>query len=585
MDKFQIATILEEMGSMLEMKGENPFKSRAYHNASRVVAGLSQDLAVLVKENQLCEVKGLGKSMCEHIETLLATGRLPYYEELQQNFPAGLLELIRVQGVGPKRALILYQKLKITDVAALEKAAKEGKIAKLDGFGEKSQEKILKGLEFLGKHAEQHHYDDAYAIAQTAVEELENFPAVQRISVCGSLRRHKEIIRDIDILISSKNAKAVIERFVKLPNVVQILGGGETKASVLTFEGYQIDLRVVADADYPFALHYFTGSKEHNIAVRHIANTKGLTLNEYGLFKTPRGAKAEIPPQNQGIASLKCKDEAEVFGQLGLAYIPPEMREDRGEIEAALKNKIPRLIEPEDIRGAFHVHSTWSDGKASLEDMIAEAQRLGWEYVGISDHSKTATYAHGLEVARVKQQAKEIEKLRGQFKIRIFWGSECDILKDGSMDYDDEVLANYDFVIASVHSQFHLPEAEQTQRISKALKNKFVTILGHMTGRLLLSRDGYAVDQTEVLNVAAAEGVAVELNAQPKRFDMDWRMLPSAVEKGVKISINPDAHGVKQLSLVPFGVGIGRKGWLTKDDVINTQPLKQITSYLKKRRS
>jgi DNA polymerase (family 10) len=427
------------------------------------------------------------------------------------------------------------------------------------------------------------------------VEELKNLPSVQRISVCGSLRRHKEIIRDIDILASSKDAKAVMERFVKLPNVVRILGEGETKSSVQTFEGYQVDLRVVDDADFPFALHYFTGSKEHNIAVRHLANEKGLTLNEYGLFKLPGSSfprkressdvhAAGSPPTTAGVTSVKCKDEAELFKKLGMSYIPPEMREDRGEVDAALKNKIPTLVEPDDIRGAFHVHSTWSDGKAPLEEMIAEAQRLGWEYVGISDHSKTAAYAHGLEIERVKQQGKEVEALRKKFKIHIFWGSECDILKDGSMDYPDSILANYDFVIASVHSNFNFPEAEQTKRICKALKNKYVTILGHMTGRLLLSREGYAVDQTEVLSAAAEEGVAVELNAQPQRFDIDWRMLSVAREKGVKISINPDAHSVHQLSLVPYGVGIARKGWLTKEDVINTLSLKQITDWIGKRR-
>ena len=496
-----------------------------------------------------------------------------------------MLELIRVQGVGPKRAQILHKKLKISDVAGLEKAAKEGKIAKLEGFGEKSQENILKGLEFLGKHAEYHHYDEAAQVGDAVVEAIKKLPGVQRISLCGSLRRHREIVRDIDVLVSSKNAKPIMERFVKLPNVARILGEGETKSSVQTTEGYQVDLRVVDDSDYPFALHYFTGSKEHNIVVRHIANTKGLTLNEYGLFKTPKGAKADIPPQKQGIPSIKCKDEAELFGKLGMAYIPPEMREDRGEIDAAQKNKIPRLIETEDIKGVFHVHSTWSDGKASLEEMIAKAQDIGWEYVGISDHSKTAAYAHGLEVERVKKQAKEIEKLRAKFKIHIFWGSECDILKDGSMDYSDSILANYDFVIGSVHSNFTLPEAEQTKRICKALKNKYVTILGHMTGRLLLEREPYAVDQGEVLSMAASEGVAVEINAQPKRFDIDWRMIPLAKEKGVQFSINPDAHSVQQLEIIPFGIGIARKGWLIKDDVINTMPLKQITSYLAKRRS
>jgi len=572
MDKFAIATILEEIGSMLEMKGENPFKSRAYHNASRVVAGLNEDLKALVKENKLCEIKGLGKSMCGHIETLLATGRDPYYEELQKDFPAGLLELIRVQGVGPKRAQILYKKLHIKDVQGLEKAAKEGKIAKLEGFGEKSQEKILKGLEFLGKHAEFHHYDEAARVGKTVVEELRNLPEVQRISLCGSLRRHKEVIRDIDVLVSSKTPKPVMERFIKLPNVVEILGEGDTKSSVLTFEGYQIDLRVVSDAEFPFALHYFTGSKEHNILIRHHAIQKGLKLNEYGLFKDET-------------KKIACKDEAELFAKLGMSYIPPEMREDRGEVELALKNKIPELIEATDIKGAFHVHSTWSDGKASLEDMVQKAQDLGWEYVGISDHSKTASYANGLQVERVQQQAKEIEALRKKFKIQIFWGSECDILADGAMDYPDDILENFDFVIASVHSRFNMPEAEMTQRICKALTNKYVTILGHMTGRLLLSREPYAVNQQEVLTVAAGQGVCVELNAQPHRFDLDWRLLPVAREKGVKISINPDAHSVKQLDLVPFGVGIARKGWLTKDDVINTRSLKEITPWLKKRRT
>ncbi len=568
-DKAQVADVLEEIGTLLELKGENPFKSRAYHNASRIIAGLDQDLQALVQNQQLTTIKGIGEGLAEKITEFVTRGKSAYYEELHKSLPPGLMDIIRVQGVGPKRAKILYDKLKIKDIPSLEKACREGKIAKLEGFGEKSQENILKGLAFLSQHSEQHRYDEAWAAAQTVLAEIKRVPGVERLSVCGSLRRHKEIIRDVDILVSGKNGEKILERVAKLPQVERILGQGETKASVLLKDGIQVDVRVLDDKLFPYALHYFTGSKEHNIAMRQRAIRKGWKLSEYGLFD----AKEKLIP---------CKEEADVFKKLGLSDIPPEMREDRGEIEAAEKGKLPKLIEPEDICGVFHVHSTWSDGRASLEAMIAEAQRLGWEYVGISDHSKAAAYAKGLTIERVAEQRVEIEKLRKKFKIHIFWGSECDILKDGSMDYPDKVLANYDFVIASVHSIFNLPEPEMTQRIIAALQNKYVTILGHMTGRLLLERDGYAVNQEEVLRAAADLGKVVELNASPHRFDIDWRQLPRAKELGVQISINPDAHSVEGLHVVPFGVGIARKGWLTKEDVFNALPLSKITARLTK---
>ncbi len=585
MHKSAVALILEDIGTLLELKGENPFKSRAYHNASRIIGGLSEDLETVVREERLREIKGIGEGIAATVTELVRSGKLAYYDELQKALPKGIMEIVRVQGVGPKRALILCKKLKICDIKTLEKACLAGKVAPLDGFGEKTQENILKGIAFLQKHGEAHRYDQAQSAADLILEILKNLPGTQRISVCGSLRRHKEIIRDVDILASTKKPDYLMKKFVELPGVEQVLGQGETKSSVLLREGIQVDLRVVSDDQFPFALHYFTGSKEHNIAMRQLANTKGLTLNEYGLYKIPRGAKADIPPQNQGIPSLRCNDEAELFDKLGLVYIPPEIREDRGEIDAARARKIPRLIEVGDLRGAFHVHSTWSDGKASLEDMIAEAERMGWEYVGISDHSKTAAYAGGLTEDRVADQAKEIEKLRKKFKIHIFWGSECDILKDGSMDYSDKILANYDFVIASVHSFFKMSEDEMNRRITKALKNKYVTILGHMTGRLVLSREGYPVNHDEILKVAAAEGKVIELNADPRRFDIDWRYLPKAKELGIKISINPDAHSMQGLHNVSRGIGIARKGWLTKDDVVNTLPLTKVSEFLKKVRS
>lgn len=571
MDKAAVADILEEIGTLLELKGENPFKSRAYHNASRIIVALTQDLNLLVKEKKLTTLKGIGEGLSENITILVTTGKLPYYEQLQKSLPPGLLEMIRIQGVGPKRAKILYDQLQIKDVPGLEKACKSGKVAALDGFGEKSQENILKGISFLSKHEEYHRYDKALASAEAVMNALHPLPAVQRISLCGSLRRHKEIIRDVDILVSSKTPEAVMKAFVKAPGVERVLAQGETKSSILLAEGIQVDLRVVTDAQFPFALHYFTGSKEHNIAMRQLAQEQGCKLSEYGLFRD------ETKP-------VVCKNEESVFKQLGLAYIPPEMREDQGEIELARQNQLPKLIEPEDIRGVFHVHSTWSDGKAPLDEMIGEAQRLGWEYVGISDHSQSAAYAKGLTPDRVAEQGREIERLRRKFKIRIFWGTECDILKDGSLDYADKILSRYDFVIASVHSLFTLSEAEQTKRIIKALKNKRTTILGHMTGRLLLERDSYPVSHKDVLKAAADHGVAVELNASPHRFDIDWRQLPLARELGVKISINPDAHSVAGMGVVPFGVGIAKKGWLTKEDVLNARPLKEMEPWLLKRK-
>lgn len=570
MNKTEVADILEAIGTLLELKGENPFKSRAYHNAARTIAGLDQDLEILVQNKQLTSIKGIGEAIAEKITTLVSTGKLPYYDDLQKSLPSGLMDLIRIQGLGPKRTKILYDKLKIKDIPDLEKAIHEGKIAQLEGFGEKSQENILKGLEFLNKHSEKHRYDEAFAAAQSMLAELKKMPEVQRMSVCGSLRRHNEIVGDVDILASSRQGEDVLERVIRFSNVERVLGQGNTKASVLLREGIQVDVRVLEDDQFPYALHYFTGSKEHNIAMRQRAIERGWKLSEYGLF-------------DKGEKLIPCKEESDIYKKLGLAYIPPELREDHGEIEAAEKGTLPVLIEPKDIRGVFHVHSTWSDGRAPLEAMIAEAERLGWEYVGISDHSRSAAYAKGLTEDRVREQGLAIEKLRKKFKIRIFWGTECDILKDGSLDYSDPVLAAYDFVIASVHSNFTLSEADMTRRIQKALQNKYVTLLGHMTGRVLLEREGYAVNQAEVLKTACDYGVSVELNANPHRFDIDWRQLPKAKELGVKISINPDAHTVEGLSVVPFGVGIARKGWLSKEDVLNTMPLGRIASWLKGR--
>jgi len=573
MDKAEVASILDEIAGLMELKGENPFKIRAYQNGARALMASTEDLNLLVKENRLTEIKGIGKGLSENITTLMTTGKLPFYEELRKALPPGLTELIRIQGVGPKKAVVLFEKLGVKDLPSLEKAAKEGKIAKLKGFGQSTQDNILKGIAFHGEHAQQHLLEEAQETARLIIEELEKVPGVKRISACGSLRRQKEVVRDVDILVASNGATAkIMERFVHLPSVTRILGQGETKSSVLFHSGIQADLRVVTDAQFPFALHYFTGSKEHNIAMRQRAISRQMKLSEYGLFK-------------KGEVLVPCRDEKELFAKLDLQYIPPELREDRGEVAAAEKKALPELIETKDIKGVFHVHSTWSDGTVELEEMILEAQKMGLEYVGISDHSQIAGYAGGLSIDRVKEQGKVIDALRKKFKIHIFWGSECDILKDGRMDYPDDVLKNYDFVIASVHSFFKMPEAEMTARVVKALKNKYVTILGHMTGRLLLKREPYALNVEEILKAAAGENVAVEINALPDRMEIDWRLMPHAKKLGVQFCINPDAHSKGDLHGYPRGVGLARKGWLTKADVINTLPLDKITSWLKTHRS
>jgi DNA polymerase (family 10) len=571
MDKNQIASILEDIAAMLELKGENPFKIRAYQNGARVLLTSQEDIAALAKDKKLTTIKGIGKGLAENITSLVETGKLPFYDELKKSLHPGLLELTRIQGVGPKKAVVLYEKLGVKDVPSLEKAAKEGKIAKLKGFGETTQQNILQGIAFHGQHAQHFLLDDAQDAAELVISELKKLKQVQRISACGSLRRHKEVVRDVDVLVSSDEAAPIMERFVTLPGVTRILGQGPTKSSILFHSGIQADLRVVTDAQFPFALHYFTGSKEHNIVMRQRAIARKMKLSEYGLFQ-------------KDDKLVPCRDEAELFERLGLEFIPPELREDRGEFHAAESKSLPKLLEVGDIKGVFHVHSTWSDGTVELEEMIAEAERMGFQYVGISDHSQIAGYAGGLSIDRVKQQGKVIEKLRNQFKIQILWGSECDILKDGAMDYPDEVLERYDFVIASVHSFFKLPEEEMTARIVKALQNKYVSILGHISGRLLLRREPYAINIPEVLKAAAGEGVAVEINGLPDRLELDWRWIPEAKKLGCRFSCNPDAHSKRDLHGFIRSVGIARKGWCTKADVINTLDAAGIKKVLRHRR-
>lgn len=578
MDKNQVADILNEIGLLLELKGENPFKTRAYANGARVLEGLNEPLEKIVAESRLGELKGFGDALQKKVAELVTTGRLKYYEELKASIPAGLLAITEIPGVGPKKVKVLHDELGIDSVEKLEAACKSGKVAELSGFGEKTQAKILEGIAFKRQFASKFHLHDALAAAEPILESLRQHPDVIRCSSAGSLRRSKEIIGDLDFLVSSKKPGEVIADFVKMPGVMKVIAQGETKASVNLESGIQADLRVVSDAEFPFALHYFTGSKEHNIVMRQRAIDRGLRLNEYGLFKSKEETR---DPK----LLVKCATEEEVFEKLGLDPIPPELREDRGEFAAAEKGTLPRLLEWTDLKGSLHNHSNWSDGHQTLKEIVEMAIELGFAYWAITDHSRSSFQANGLTPERLCKQLDEVGEVNKwledeEAELRLLTGTEVDILTAGKLDFDDDLLADLDVVVASVHQGFTQKEAEMTKRIIKAVENPNVHILGHMTGRLLLDREAYAVNQQAVIDACAETGTWIELNANPWRLDMDWRLWPYAKEKGVKCVINCDAHRASHAGFLRLGAGIARKGWLEKGDVMNTLPLSKLKKAL-----
>ncbi|NUN71135.1 MAG: DNA polymerase/3'-5' exonuclease PolX [Bacteroidetes bacterium] len=577
MDKGRIADILDEVGTLLELKGENPFKSRAFHNAARLLGGVTEDLGVLVKEGKLRSIKGIGESTAKIISDLVTTGESPDHQSLRKSFPPGIFDMLKIQGLGPKKVSFLFTKMKIASVDALEAAAKKGELASLEGFGKKTEENILLGIAQFRTHASKFHINIAEHAAHRITETLRTVPGVIRMELAGSVRRRKETIGDIDIVVSAKRSdvQRIMSAFTGHPSVERVTGEGETKSSVVLDSGINCDLRIVSDSEFPFALNYFTGSKDHNVRIRSLARERGWSLNEYG-FTAAEGVKKPKP------LPRTIRSEEDIYKAVGLSYVEPELREDLGEVEAAAEDRLPELVTMKDIRGTFHCHTNYSDGQNTLAEMAAAAQAMGWEYLGIADHSKVAAYANGLNEARVKKQHKEIDALNAKFKgFRLFKGTEVDILPNGDLDFNDSTLATFDYVVASVHSSFKLSEADMTKRIMKALKNKHVTMLGHLTGRLLLERDGYPLNQTEIINAAADLGKIIEINAHPMRLDLDWRMVRYAVQKGVLISVNPDAHVVTGLQDVKYGVGIARKGWCRKKDILNTRTLKGIESYLK----
>lgn len=583
MNKEQVAAVLENIGTLLELKGENPFKTRAYLNAARTIEGLSEPLETLIEERRLGEVKGIGEALEKKIAELVATGRLGYYEELKKSTPAGLVLMLEIPGLGPKKIKAIHQELGIESVEALEKACRDGRIAGLKGFGEKTAQNILAGIERRRSYATRHLLSEGLAVAERLAEALREHPEVIRCSTGGSVRRCREVIGDVDLLVSSKNGAEVVEYFTRQPGILNVIAHGDTKGSVLLEGGIQADLRVVSDAEYPFAQLYFTGNKEHNIVMRQRAIDRGLRLNEYGLFRS------ETETRDPKLL-VKCRSEEEIFEKLGLHYIPPEMREATVEFDLAERGPLPRLVEWTDLKGSLHNHSNWSDGHQRLEEIVeGMSWQLGLAYWAVTDHSKASFQANGLDAARLRKQLKELrqinEKLAGEgSEFRLLSGVEVDILKDGRLDLPDDVLSELDVVVASIHQSFTLSEAEMTRRLIGAAENRYVHMLGHLTGRLLLAREGYAVDQRAVIDACAATGTWIELNGCPERLDMDWRLWPYAKSKGVKCVINCDAHRFEQAGYLRLGASIARKGGLTREDVVNTLPLGKLREELGRKR-
>jgi DNA polymerase (family 10) len=580
MDKSKVAEILIEIGLLLELKGENPFKTRAYGNAARALENLAEPLDKVVAEDRLAEVKGIGEGIGKKIKELVETGKLGYYADLKASIPSGLSDMLEIPGVGPKKVKVLYDKLKIENVEQLEAACKSGKVAELDGFGEKTAQNILEGIERRRMYASKHLLTDALLTAEPLLESLRQHPEVIRCSAAGSLRRNKEIIGDVDLLASSKKPSEVIAFFCSQPGIIKITAKGDTKASVILEGGLQSDLRVVSDKEYPFALMYFTGNKEHNIVMRQRAIARGLRLNEYGLFKSKEETRDPA-------LLVACKSEEEIFAKLDLPYIEPELREDMGEFAAAEKNALPRLVQWSDLKGSLHNHSTWSDGHDRLEDIARFMDGLGLEYWAITDHSKASFQANGLDVTRLRQEMAEIEKINDQFAgdgkdFRLLMGIEVDIVKNG-LDLDDDILSELEVVVASLHVPAN-SEAENTKRLIRAAENPFVNFIAHPTGRLLLEREAYPVNMGAVIDACAATGTWIELNCNPRRFDMDWRLWPAARSKGVKCVVNPDAHRNEHAGFLRPGTGVARKGWLERDDVINTLKLKPLLKALRVKR-
>ncbi len=565
----EIARIFDEIAELLEIKGENPFRIRAYRRAAQNIEGLSKNIEDISHE-ELLKIPGIGQDLAGKIEEYIKTGRMQAYDELKHEVPEGLLTLLSVPGLGPKTSKLLYDTLKIKGIDDLERLAAAHKLSGLPGIKEKTEENILKGIEMLKRGRERRPLGKVLPIANDMFENLKKNAPVNKIDIAGSLRRWKDTIKDIDILATSDNPGEVMKVFAHLPNVKQVLMQGPTKSSVIITGNLQVDLRVVEKESYGAALAYFTGSKEHNIRLREMAMKKGLKINEYGIFREKNDKK------------IGGEKEEDVYRILGIPYIPPELREDQGEIEAALEGELPGLIEIKDIKGDLHVHSKWSDGSHTFEQLVEAAKERGYSYIALTDHSKGLGIAHGLTGERLLEQKKEIAAINKKLKgFRVLHGVEVDIRSDGTLDFSDDLLKELDIVVASIHSGFRQPEKQLTYRMASAMKNPYVSIIAHPTGRLIGERDAYDVDMDEMLRVAKQTGTAIEINAYPLRLDLNDTYARRAKEMGIPIVISTDTHVTNQFDYMEYGISIARRGWLEKDDVLNTLDAERLLKKLK----
>ena len=584
----EVVKLLQEIGQLLELKGENPFRVRSYEKAAQNIAALTEPIEKFVSNDKLKTIPGVGEGIAKKIKEYLETGKLKYFDELKKVFPEGLLEILSVPGIGPKTAKTLYDELKIKSLAQLEKAAKEHRLSKLRRLGEKTEENILRGIQMVRKGGERILLSSALFLAKPIIKELEKCPDVKDINLAGSIRRKKETIKDIDILCTAKKSDVVMDKFVNLPQVKEILAQGKTKSSIILDEDIQVDLRVIKPESYGAALMYFTGSKDHNIALRELARKKGYKINEYGLFKLEKrsgrvsvrgkGAVSARPVREIRVAG---KSEEEVYKKLGLQYIPPEIREASGEIEMASRNKIPRLIVQSDIKGDLHVHSRYSDGAGKLTEIAEKEKSMGLEWVGICDHSQSLRVAGGLRPDVVYEKIEEIKKINKKNKnFKVLCGMEVDILSDGSLDYDDELLSQLDLVIAAIHTGFKQSEEQLTERIISAMENKYVHMIAHPQGRLLGKREPYALNMEKVLRIAQKTQTFLEINAYPERLDLYDIYCRKAKERGILMGIGTDAHTLNQTENLCLGVAVARRGWLERKDVLNTISYNELIKTL-----
>ena len=568
-----LADVLDEIALLLELKGENPFKIRAYRNGAEVVRTYDGDIVQRAKDEELKGIKGIGDALQQKLHGLASTGRLEFHQGLKDQFPEGLFELLDLQGLGPKKVKVLYEELQIASLGGLRRACESGKVGALAGFGTKSEEKILAAIDAHERFSGRFLLSAVAPDAERILDLLRQHSAVSRAEIAGSYRRGKETVHDLDFLVATPDPSALTEFFAKLDGIQEVLAQGGTKASIRLESGLQCDLRAISNAEWPFALMYFTGSKDHNVELRSRALKQDLTLNEYHLAPV-EGSRRENPTPN-------ITEESEIYAELGLQYIEPPLRENRGEFQAAEEGDLPRLVEQDNLRGTFHNHTTASDGRSTLAEMAGAAEELGLAYLGISDHSKSSFQANGLDEERLIAQVQTIRALDETLDgIDLYAGSEVDILRDGSLDFSDDILAQLDYVVASVHASFSLPEKDMTARLIKAMENPHVTMLGHMTGRLLLRREPYAVNHEKIIDCAAETNTVIELNCSSKRMDMDWSWWRRARDRGVKCSINPDAHHVDALQSLHFGVRVARKGWLRREDIVNCLSAKEVRKWL-----